>query len=414
MIARACGSSSRRMVDTLTVALSAVLLLPLLLTSFTHSSGLILAHAARVGTHRHRNDRTAPSSGGEGNIAIGVYGSSEQLKTWRSEFSHFRNNSKMRLFLLSTDITANQRSKHVYGFHLNLSGTATWASSRNVLGRHMFHHEEHSGHAFRYWVFANVSALQELNCIIPTADNFKLSLRPMYCMSEFLASLLDDRYSWAQVSVVLNNGGAPANVFAPFDCADSYVNAFHRAAVPVVFPYVDRLESVSASEAQAISHRVSAGCLPKGGVGTHFFSSRKSSSSTNIGTLKPTVRQAVMHEVFGNKALCPHPILCNSSSNSDARLHSAGDCYAHYRAREAPGRTSTQFHVRADTAVVHLPFESPIYLAMSNRKYLNESANWYHTPEFHYCLNKLRKRFLSFVSGKSLQELDGPKIVSSK
>jgi hypothetical protein len=336
-------------------------------------------------------------------IGVGVQGKAKDLEYWRESFIHFNNHSHVRLFLLSYDQPmSGPVVENVHNF--TSSQKTTWTSGRNFLGQQMFKYEEQVGHAFRYWVFADDDSINEIDCMVTNPEDMKHI--PVFCLGEFFSLLMDHRYAWAQLAISVNT---PPALFQRLDCPDAYVIAMHRAAIPVMFPYVERLDNLSWWESQAFLFQTAPGCVPYGGVGTsYYFIRRRGRHGQYPRGFYPELRRKALHEIYGSRGLCPHPINCDCSTDPKQQ-GIQGNCFLKSHLAELEGRVPKQFFLPANNSFMPMPFEYHVYYALRRESYDLESSAWYHSEEFHFCLASLNERFLSYVKmNMKLVDIDGP------
>lgn len=372
-------------------------------------------------------------------VGIAVQGKAEELLAWQrlyenGSFATARQN--VALFLLSFDKSMDYFPPTT-GVYLFFSNDTTWSSGRNYLARELHKFEAKSGHLLRYWLFADAD-MAALSCkaatrmpsLFPAATpaGGENSAVASFCLARHIQHYLLSRLQYASV-FFLGALGEEHETYR-FDCGDAQFHAIHRAAVPVLLPYVERLEELSWQEAQAVLWRVAAGCVAGGGVGAGLLETLPESKrhSPYPGGSYLEARAHVINELYGKLHLSPHPI-DNSTFNTVQ-----GDCASQpnqkeelrKRPEEAPGLLLGHNTKRSNAGPAaagsaggsgarrRLDEQQQQQQLAPPRQPTNEdverSAAWKSSTVFRHCYHRLSARFDRYMSGSSIESIDGPRL----
>ena len=375
-------------------------------------------------------------------VGIAVQGKADELLAWQrlyenESFATARQN--VALFLLSFDKSMDHFPP-VTGVFLFFASNTTWSSGRNYLAREMHKFEVKSGHLLRYWLFADADmaalrckAATRMSSLFPAATpaNGENSAAAGFCLARHVQHYLLSRLQYASV-FFLGALGEEHETYR-FDCGDAQFHAMHRAAVPVLLPYVERLEDLSWQEAQAVLWRVAAGCIAEGGIGAGMLETLPESKrhSSYPGGSYLEARSHVINELYGKLHLSPHPIDnstfntvqgdCANQPNQKDELRrrpeeAPGLLLGHNTKRSKAGPASTTAAAGAAAAAggarrrrLEEQQQLPPPKQPSNED-IERSAAWKSSTVFRHCYHRLSSRFDRFMQGSSLESIDGPRL----
>ena len=192
----------------------------------------------------------------------------------------------------------------------------SWTAGRNRLARRIAQRETEISAPFRYWMFADHDMHVAQNCHRESTcrarfDAFSVQ-QTACCFDIAVGVLLAPETRYAAVNFLLEGASkvSPKHLsMAHQDCADGALTAFHRLAVPVVFPYVELVDRRSWHESQGIHFHLVSGCFP----GYSVFSNVFEISRTLTHSRYPRGRRIAdaaraMHRVYGTLGLIPVPL----------------------------------------------------------------------------------------------------------
>jgi hypothetical protein len=209
---------------------------------------------------------------------------------------------------------------------------------------------------------------------ITSAEVFRHSA---VCYDRFIHFLLA-RTSFAQVFLM----GMLADELEVrrYDCGDSTLHAIHRAAVPILLPYTQKLDQYSWEEAQKILYRVVIGCIPHSGIGSGMLSTdhlTESHYQKRRGS-KLFLRSEAIQKIYSPLHLTPFPV---DNSTHDTQQGACVDDSPIYKNSTLKLKGLNQFKVS-----IH---------------HTNSSAAWrYDNPVYHKCLKALKPRFLTYMESE--------------
>lgn len=240
-------------------------------------------------------------------VAFGTQGKCVDVLPWADIISKQHLSYQIDFFFLVFDVDPQEclpgydvlRSQH----SLIYSPGSTWNAGRNSIAKNMHMQELTSGTQYKYWVFADQDA-RYLDC--EYCKHMPLNDRVSCCYDHFLHFLLGPQ----QFAVVaLNANQQDANAYADFsrhECVDAQLNAFHRAAVPLLLPYTTELDNTSWWYSQYILYHVSYGCLRGGIVTLGGFVWTESEHSSYPKGVDQSVGLVSLKKIYS--ALIPWPI----------------------------------------------------------------------------------------------------------
>jgi len=198
-------------------------------------------------------------------VALAVQGKEEELNKWVTAWNLMSSlesdstnlDDHAILFLQSYD---KPLKKCPATSICHFAPKTTWASGRNLQGKAIYHYEAAKHSEFRYWLFAD-SDMLNMTCSAHGKDT--RLMQAAGCITRF-AHFLQARTSYAQVFYYKKL--TDELEVQLLDCGDQRFHAIHRAAVPILLPYVEALDPLSWQEAQVILWRVASYCLPNAGI----------------------------------------------------------------------------------------------------------------------------------------------------
>jgi hypothetical protein len=252
-------------------------------------------------------------------------------------------------------------------------GSSTpWPVLRNELVPKVYKLETIQDFEFKYWLFIDHNLLY-VSCL--AHQNGRVERQAAECFARFIHFLLA-RTSYSQV-FYSEKGVLAANELQikPTLCGASVMHAVHRAAVPILLPYVHIADEPNL--AQVISWHLSLGCLSgqessiESGM-VVVASEQKAIRSKNLlaYAISEPRQQRVngqLKETFGTIGLVPKPI-------SDQFTSIATQC--------APAFASSDFVV--------------------GNSHTNASAKWRGTANYQKCLKALKPRFYDFIKAADI------------
>lgn len=321
------------------------------------------------------------------NIAIGIQGKVSSLNEWINVYRLMKkHNNNISLFLLSYDnILYNCDNDIICIYKPN----STWTSGRNNLLISIYNNEEIIGSIYKYILFADSDMLY-VNC-----DEMSLSFNKdegaAFCLNRFIQMYLLSSISFAQVSF-LGKLSRP-NEFYKFDCPDAKFVAFHHAAVPILLPYVEKLDNMSWWESQRILWRVASGCIPFSSIGSGMLGDENIiNEHASYPKTQSTERLSqVIKDVYGKLGLTPNPI-------DDSQFNTVqGDCANQenmiLNRQNRPPNSIPNYYTNTNNKYRRLQFDNAT---------IELSEKWRNTNEYHYCLSKLKVRYHQYVKNRIL------------
>ena len=325
-------------------------------------------------------------------IAIAVQGKVTELNDWITVWNLMKMHSNVSsLFLLSYDIEINDfYNKYDNNIIYIHKPNTTWTSGRNSLLMKIHHEEERKQIGYKYLLFADSDMLFFTCDETPTTYNKFESAA--FCLNRFIQMYLLSSISFAQVSY-LGKLSRPTE-FYKFDCSDAKFVAIHHAAVPILLPYVEKLDYTSWWESQRILWRVASGCIPFSGVGNGMLNIKE---ELNQHVPYPKTQDIeklsqVISNIYGNLGLSPNPI-DNSTFNTVQ-----GDC----------ANQDNMILNRENRPLHSIPTFYSNQNEILNRKLqfdndtIELSMKWRTTNTYHYCLSVLKQRYHDYVKNSKL------------
>ena len=212
-------------------------------------------------------DRDESDDSDPGCVALAVQGKCKDFLFWQNLLTHQHNTYQVDLIFLTFDTpadtchdtqSADMNSTAMYG------PNTTWASGRNLLAKAIYKKEQLMRKKYKYWIMSDTD-VRRLRC--HNCRHVEEHSMLACCFDLFVQFLLGPQ----QFAVVAINEfqqhPEAHNRFSQHECPDGMLNAFHRAAVPVLLPYNDALDHVSWWSSQEILFHLASGCV-KGGVVT--------------------------------------------------------------------------------------------------------------------------------------------------
>lgn len=145
------------------------------------------------------------------------------------------------------------------------------------------------------------------------------------------------------------------------DCSDGAFNAYHRAALPALLPYVELVDRFSWWGSQAIMWNVIGGCVPGYSVFLGIFNVIRTTGHAAYPRGRyEEVEHDAKEAVFGHRGLIPWPI------NANGNL------------------------VQGDCMRLNKPVQMTHLIAWN-------SGDWLKADNFHRCFSALKPRFDSFI-----------------
>ena len=180
---------------------------------------------------------------------------------------------------------------------------STWTTGRNSLARKAFDLELRRRKTFKYWIFCDEDT--QLNC--KYGD----------CWSK-LRDLLDALSAptiSVQTTMIINNSlfdnpipFAPNGSVFQTDSYDAQMNAFNRADIPILLPYVTDGDARSWWLSQAVHCRVMRACFPVSGImPADFWTPNKQHSAYKRGRYVDLERQLVI-DSYSPYGTIPYPM----------------------------------------------------------------------------------------------------------
>lgn len=154
------------------------------------------------------------------------------------------------------------------------------------------------------------------------------------------------------------------------DCSDGAFNAYHRAALPVLLPYVELVDRFSWWGSQAIMWTVIGGCVPGYSVYVGVFDLKRTTGHASYPRGRyEEVEMDAKEAVFGKRGLSPWPVDIHAN-----RVQ--GDC---------------------------MKIGMPVQLA---HRVIWSSGNWIKSENFQRCFTELKPRFDRFIKSGNLSATD--------
>ena len=186
---------------------------------------------------------------------------------WQDLVAHQHNAYQVDLFFLVFEAqvdVCHDAASSVLNSTVVYGPNTTWSSGRNMLAKAIYRKEQTMGSEYKYWIMSDsdVRRLKCHNCRHRGGDK-----EASCCFDLFVQFLLGpQQFAMVAINEYDQNPEAYSH-FSQHECPDAMLNAFHRAAVPVLLPYNDAMEDVSWWLSQEILFHLTYGCV-KGGVVT--------------------------------------------------------------------------------------------------------------------------------------------------
>ena len=202
-----------------------------------------------------------------GRVALAVQGKCKDYLLWQDLLTHQHNTYQVDLIFLTYDAQAHtcndaqsktMNSTAVYG------PNTSWASGRNLLAKAIYQKERLMRSKYKYWIMSDtdVRRLRCHNC------RYVEEHAMLACCFDLFVQFLLGPQQFAVVAInEFQQHPEAHNHFSQHECPDGMLNAFHRAAVPVLLPYNNALDDVSWWSSQEILFHLASSCV-KGGVVT--------------------------------------------------------------------------------------------------------------------------------------------------
>jgi hypothetical protein len=191
-------------------------------------------------------------------IAVGVMGPKDAFLLWKLRLRNLTLPFIIDLFYLAYDEEVDPLNCDGW---LNRAVDCTylessWTQGRNELGRRIWIAEHRHELQYKYWVMLDEDI--HLTCgSTKTVDQ---------CFQLFFELLLKPEVQFASVTG-LNRGRSRTDDSVYFtDQTDAMLAAFHHKSLPVVLPYIERLDNVSWWGSQELLYHVNRQCLHRAGV----------------------------------------------------------------------------------------------------------------------------------------------------
>ena len=213
------------------------------------------------------NDADSRSEATQRMVAIATQGMCSGAESWLELLLQLHHYHNVNFFYLAYDedpATCLSNLPISGKVHLIYGPNSTWTTGRNMLAKAIYKTEEESGYFHKYWVLLD-SDMKRLECHY--CRHRPGSMMPSCCFDNFLQFLVGPQ-QFAMVAINIWEQSEPAHAqFHRHDCPDAALNAFHRAALPVILPYNSRLDNSSWWSSQEVVFHLGHACL-KGGIVT--------------------------------------------------------------------------------------------------------------------------------------------------
>lgn len=341
-------------------------------------------------------------------IAIATEGRSTEIILWLELLHHMESKSHVNLFLLAYDAPlesqlCSNHSRVICMFAPN----STWTSGRNILARTMSQFEKknqnHHGNEryFKYWLFGDQDMVILNNCGEAThckppeypGNSIKLAA---CCYDIAVKTLLIHEIQYAAVNFVnyeiyrQNYSRVDYLGFSHVDCSDGALNAFHRAAVPVILPYIEMLDDQSWWESQRMHFHLITGCFPGYSVYSNIFELQTTTAHSNYPTGLVPVDEVLktLVQVYGKYDLIPDPI-------------------PRFFEQMNQGNCANLNHRKMGLNGSYEPYNHNNGAAKTTFSTYGNSQDWQELPIFKKCLAALRPRFNRYIETGDLRRIDG-------
>eukprot|EP01035_Chromulina_nebulosa_P017895 gene17895-23512_t len=271
------------------------------------------------------------------------------------------------LFVSSNDkpLSANDCSHKGIQCEFNLNND--WVQARNKLVKKVYEYENSIGYEFKYWLFADSNTLN-VTCLAHNTG--PIAHKSSSCIARFVHFLLA-RTSYAQVYLIPSTRNNELEVREVF-CGNSFFHAIHRAAVPILLPYVQSKDKQYNYESQSILSLISNGCLGRNSIGSAMLSydhllTRKKIKQSVFDVPNDKFRQTAITKVFVERGIPAEMI--NYSRDGFSQL-----C----------AQVPTGYIV----GLIHT----------------NSSAAWRNRHAYHKCMKALKPRFIDYVTNGTPEE----------
>ncbi len=200
------------------------------------AAGAQLTAASEGGCQRHDS---------QARVALAVQGECLDLPLWQTLLSRQHHLHQIQLFFLAYD--KHPKECQLPGFPSDPSAlihgpNTTWTGGRNALAKAIYWAEQGQGLTFKYWLFADADMVH-LECHY--CRHLEGEFQPACCYDQLVHFLLGSgQFAVVAVNAYQQDEGAHG-LFSRHECPDAMLNAFHRAAVPILLPYDGGLDSIS-------------------------------------------------------------------------------------------------------------------------------------------------------------------------
>lgn len=215
-------------------------------------------------------------------IAFSVVLSPEKLELWGELFRVLRHAPNISFFVHiyggepdQAVLSKYEKDVHWAAVH---TGPVKFSRGRNLNIQRIYAEEVRRGLQFDWWLIADGDAghWHCARCPRTASPDFT---GYACCMDYFIDTILNPDLRLASLSITLGgpevdqakalaNDPAVDRSFVFRDCADAIFQAYHRAAAPIVFPYLDEIEEAGGSwwSSQGMMFHLTSGCLAGAGV----------------------------------------------------------------------------------------------------------------------------------------------------
>lgn len=254
-------------------------------------------------------------SAGSVKIAIAAQGKASQIGEWVKMVSLMKYHSHVSLFILSYDAPidvshcVSNAATHVSCLY---KAHTTWTGGRNYLASEIVKKENSVHHHFKYWVMCDHDQIVISRCGKTSKCGEKHSPNtPEFaacCFDGIIGKLMepDVQYPVVHFSTLLIEEACSKDyaTFMHFDCGDAMLYAYHRLAVPVMFPYIELLDKKSWWESQGIHFHLVSACFTGYSVYSNLVCGYGSSIHTGYPQGRyPAESNKAIEQVYGKVGL---------------------------------------------------------------------------------------------------------------
>lgn len=348
------------------------------------------------------------SATGQVKIALAAQGKAAEIGNWVKMVSLMKHQRHISLFILSYDAPVDlshcvsSGATHVSCLYLARS---SWTSGRNYIANEIVKKENSIHHHFKYWIMCDHDQIVISRCGKSSNCGEKFSPNSLEfaacCFDGIVGKLMEPsvqypvvHFSTLFIEEICSKDYA---TFMHFDCGDAMLYAYHRLAVPVMFPYIELLDRKSWWESQGIHFHLVSACFTGYSVYSNLVCGYGSSIHSGYPQGRfPVESNKAIEQVYGKVGLVsPQMIHLNTPSLEQGILLSilfsvvlvliniAGNC------AKLPANTSTYTN----------------FIEPRDSSFL--SSGWQNSSNFRKCHMALQPRFIKFLETGDLSKIDG-------